>query len=436
MSELQPIYYDITEALLSTSAKRVQYYGIARTVIEIARNLATRDVDVRFVVFSFGKKTFFEVDWHRNPNGDIIFDMPKDVGQRWSRSHTGNNILYSLFSRFKNIIANKRNENLWEKNANNLTKVDVRTGIFVSAARPKLIVDMIKSIRSPEGDAKIVALLHDFMPLHRIGAKRFRSFDRNFLRDNQYVIKNADLLLTNSQFTLHELERFGDRGILPKPGPVVAVPLVHECPQGTEKAEIVVPTQPYLLTVGLNLGRKNIEIVLESLRRMQRDGSTFPNLVIAGANRKRLKRYVERSEFAAIRDRIIFINNPNQTDLVRLYESALALVIPSYIEGWGLPAGEALWCGTPAVCSTAEVFREVCGDLGLYFDPDDADALSEIVRKLQSDNSFLATLREKIAIAKPALRNWAIVSAEVLDALNQLNAATTTVEKRSKPLAD
>lgn len=436
MSELHPIYYDITEALLSTSAKRVQYYGIARTVIEIARHLATRENDVRFVVFSFGKKAFFEVKWHQNPNGDIIFDLPKDVDQRWSRSHTGNNILYSFFSRFKNIIANRRNEGLWEKNASNLTKVEVKTGIVVSAARPKLIVDMIKSIRSPGSDTKIVALLHDFMPLHRIGAKRFRSFDRNFLRDNQFVIENADLLLTNSQFTLDELDRFADRGILPKPGLVVTVPLVHECPQGTEKAEIVVPTQPYLLTVGLNLGRKNIEIVLESLRRMHRDGSTFPNLVIAGANRKRLKRYVERSEFAAIRDRIIFISNPNQTDLVRLYESALALVIPSYIEGWGLPAGEALWCGTPAVCSTAEVFREVCGDLGLYFNPDDADALSEIVRKLQSDSSFVTSLRERIAIAKPMLRNWNIVTVEILEALNHLNPLTTSVEKLSNPLAD
>ncbi|MDS7594779.1 glycosyltransferase [Agrobacterium tumefaciens] len=435
MSEATPIYYDMTEALLSTSAKRVQYYGIARTVIEIALNMATRTSDVRFVVFSFGKKAFYEVHWHQTASGDIVFDLPKDVGQRWSRSHAGSNILLSLFSRLKNIIADKRNNDLWEKNASALKKIEVDNGIFLSAGRPKLIVDMIKSIRTPGSTAKVVALLHDFMPLHRIGAKRFRRFDRNFLRDNQYVIKNADMLLTNSQFTREELDRFANAGILPKPGPVVTVPLVHECPPGTEKAEISLPAQPYLLTVGLNLGRKNIEIVLEALRRMDQQGSDIPNLAIAGANRKRLKRYVERREFASIRHRITFVNNPNQTDLVRLYENALALVIPSYIEGWGLPAGEALWCGTPAVCSTAEVLREVSGDLGLYFDPDDADALSEIIKKLQGDKAFLTSLKERIAASKPALRTWRIVADEVLRALNE-HPATTSVDKQNNPLAD
>lgn len=103
--------------------------------------------------------------------------------------------------------------------------------------------------------------------------------------------------------------------------------------------------------------------------------------------------------------------------MVRLYRNALSLIIPSYIEGWGLPAGEALWCGTPAVCSTAQVFREVCGDLGLYFDPDDPAALSEIVCKLQDDAVFSNSIREKIVNSRPRLRTWAIVANEMLEAL-------------------
>lgn len=293
-------------------------------------------------------------------------------------------------------------------------------GIFISAARPKLIVDMIKALERDGSKAAIVPLLHDFMPLHRGATKRFRRFDRNFLHDNRFVIERSRLILTNSEFTHEELERFAGAGMLPKPGPVVAIPLVHQCPDGIEAPEIDLPAAPYLLTVGLNLGRKNIEVVLEALLRMKKRGLSVPTLVIAGALRRRLQRYVEQPSLQPIRDRLVFAKNPNQTDLVRLYTNALALVMPSRIEGWGLPAGEALWCGTPAICSTAPVLREVCGDLGLYFDPDDPDALAALVDKLTQDGEYRENLRHLIAEARPHLRTWKTVANDILSAVRPL----------------
>ncbi len=178
-------------------------------------------------------------------------------------------------------------------------------------------------------------LLHDFMPLHDGATKRFRKLDRNFLADNQYLIEHAGRILTNSNFTAKELGSFVEKGMLPKPrGPVNVVQLVHHCPQGTEASEISIPSQPYLLTVALNLGRKNMEVVLEAFRQMRADGKPLPHLVIAGSHRKRLRRYASRPAFRDIQDKLIFIDNPNQTDLVKLYKGALALVMPSRLEGW------------------------------------------------------------------------------------------------------
>jgi len=139
--------------------------------------------------------------------------------------------------------------------------------------------------------------------------------------------------------------------------------------------------------------------------------------VIAGSHRKRLRRYASRPVFRGIQDKIIFIDNPNQTDLVKLYKGALALVMPSKLEGWGLPAGEALWCGTPVICSTAEALREVCGELALYFEPDNTSGLAEIVSRLGTDVEFLRAIRGRISEAKPALRTWNVVAHETLAAL-------------------
>ena len=179
-------------------------------------------------------------------------------------------------------------------------------------------------------------------------------------------------------------------------------------------------TETYLLTVALNLGRKNIEVVLEALRQMQADGKPVPQLVIAGSHRKRLRRYASRAVFGGIQDKLTFIDNPNQTDLVKLYKGALALVMPSRLEGWGLPAGEALWCGTPAICSTAEALREVCGDLALYFEPDDASRLAQIIEKLNTDIEFQHELRKRINEARPKLRTWNTVARESLSSIQGL----------------
>ncbi|MBX9469922.1 MAG: glycosyltransferase family 4 protein [Rhizobium sp.] len=410
-----PLYFDLTEALLSTSGKRTQYYGIARTVHEIGREAALLSDDIRFVVFSFGMQEFYEVPWQKREDGSAEFDLPKDVGQKWVRSYFGKNRILPLIFRLLNRATPKKNRDNWLKHAEHLKPVAIESGTFFSAARPKLIVDMVRVLRGRRSRATIVPLLHDFMPLHDRATKRFRRRDHNFLADNQYLIEHACRILTNSNFTAKELGSFVDKRILPKPrGPVNVVQLVHHCPDGTEASEISVPSEPYLLTVALNLGRKNIEVVLEALRQMHSDGKPVPQLVIAGPYRKRLHRYTSRPIFRSIQDKLIFIDNPNQTDLVKLYKGAIALVMPSKLEGWGLPAGEALWCGTPAICSTAEALQEVCGDLALYFKPDDASCLAQIIEKLKTDTEFQKDRRKRINEAKPTLRTWNTVARETV----------------------
>lgn len=410
-----PLYFDLTEALLSTSGKRTQYYGIARTVHEIGREAALLSEDIRFVVFSFGMQEFYEVTWQKREDGSAEFDLPKDVGQKWVRSYFGKNPILPVIFRLLNLMTPKKNRANWLKHAGHLKPVAIEHGTFFSAARPKLIVDMVRVLRERGSKAAIVPLLHDFMPLHDGATKRFRKLDRNFLADNRFLIGQASQILTNSNFTAKELQSFVEKDMLPKPrGPVSVVQLVHHCPEGTEPSEVSVPTEPYILTVALNLGRKNIEVVLAALRRLHADGKPVPQLVIAGSHRKRLRRYASRPEFQSIQDRLIFIDNPNQTDLVRLYKGTLALVMPSKLEGWGLPAGEAMWCGTPVICSTAEALQEVCGDLAIYIAPDDASHLAQILDELMTDRAYRMALVGRIQSSKHRFRTWNTVARDVL----------------------
>ena len=64
------------------------------------------------------------------------------------------------------------------------------------------------------------------------------------------------------------------------------------------------------------------------------------------------------------------------TSLAALYAGALAVVIPSLAEGFGLPAVEAAACGAPLVLSDLPAHRETLGSAALFFEPRDASELA------------------------------------------------------------
>ena len=62
-------------------------------------------------------------------------------------------------------------------------------------------------------------------------------------------------------------------------------------------------------------------------------------------------------------------------ELAALYTGAHALVLPSAEEGFGLPAIEALACGTPVVAADGPALREVLDGRATFVDPGDVDGL-------------------------------------------------------------
>jgi glycosyltransferase involved in cell wall biosynthesis len=74
-----------------------------------------------------------------------------------------------------------------------------------------------------------------------------------------------------------------------------------------------------------------------------------------------------------------------EPDLARVVAGAAALVLPSWYEGFGLPALEALACGTPVVASDLPAHREVLGDQAQLFPPGDPDALTAALAKVLDD---------------------------------------------------
>lgn len=415
----RPIFYDLTEIMYGAGG-RFKYYGILKVVAEIAIDFVIKAQPVRFCVFNFADGQFYEVFpfVDEAAPGGVNLNTPdcKQIRVRTVRdnpSHATKLVSWALKQ-----IARPINRKLWTEKTNLGEPISLDGGILFSAARPKLISEIVAGSRRHKFDLSVAVLLHDVIPLYNVkGTKPESSFKTNFIHDTRYLIDQADLIIGNSRFTADDIVAFADRGILPKPKSIVAVPLVHQTDATNEAPEVALPDEPYLMAVGASLGRKNLDVVFDAMLQMAAQGRMPPVLVLAGQHRVTTQKRIEEADMDPIRDRIIAIHSPNQTDLIRLYEGAMAVVLASHIEGWGLPAGEALWNGTPTIVSDIPVMHEVCGELGLYFDPNAPAELIEQIVWLQTRPNARAALVARIRGARATLRDWSDVADDVLAAL-------------------
>jgi glycosyltransferase involved in cell wall biosynthesis len=140
--------------------------------------------------------------------------------------------------------------------------------------------------------------------------------------------------------------------------------------------------RPYLLFVGAREPRKAPEVLDAAYSRARARGLDA-ELVVVGDGA------------APIDDR----------ELARLYAGALAVVQPSYLEGFGLPPLEAAAHGTPAVVSALECFVETLGDAALTVAPGDPDALADALLRIEGDAALRARLGEA-ARERAAAYTW------------------------------
>ncbi|MEP5729325.1 MAG: glycosyltransferase [Sulfitobacter sp.] len=415
------LYYDLSEQFLASGLK-FKYYGISRTVMEVGYELALSGSDVRFVIFSPAHERFFEVTPRigvESPTGILDPGLPPEATPiRMRYTFPKPNKFRDLFYPLALWGAKMINLRRWKSVPDGTVReVDLQGQALVSLGRPKIMADYLTALGRDGVKVRLNPLLHDMIPIYEFAHSSQTMFCNNFTHDNHIVIKGSERILSNSAFTKAEIERFSASGHLPPVPDVVPVPLSHELRPTDEAVEQTGPAEPYVLCVGILTGRKNLECVMEAMLHLQATGRHVPPLVLAGAQRKRTDTYLEQERFDPIRDHLHLVTNPNQAELRQLYEGALALAIPSRMEGWGLPLGEALWLGTPGLASTqAEALKEVGGDLAQYFDPDDPQALAALIEGLVSDPDAYAALKTRIAASKDQLRTWKDVADDILTA--------------------
>lgn len=162
----------------------------------------------------------------------------------------------------------------------------------------------------------------------------------------------------------------------------------------------------FLLFVGGPSPHKNLPRLIEAFGRIK---DLAPRLVIVGDLDDIFHSQVPEIR-AAIkaspgRDRITLAGFVPDDELVFLYSRAYALVLPSLLEGFGLPAVEAMACGTPVLASRAGSLPEVVGPAGDLFDPTNAQDMADCIALLLANPDRRDRLA-KIALEQARQFTW------------------------------
>ena len=188
-------------------------------------------------------------------------------------------------------------------------------------------------------------------------------------------------------------------------------PLDDPARKAAVRAHYTIPeAAPLLVYLGGFNRHKNVIRLIEAMPRLL---AAVPEARLAIVGRTTGARFwdnVDELQAEAAKDaeaagRIVFTGEIDDAELADLLASAQALVFPSLWEGFGLPAVEAMACGTPVLSSDRGSLPEVVGDGGLYFDPTSAEALGDQAIRLLRDPVLAADLAAK-ALARSRLFSW------------------------------
>jgi glycosyltransferase involved in cell wall biosynthesis len=89
-----------------------------------------------------------------------------------------------------------------------------------------------------------------------------------------------------------------------------------------------------------------------------------------------------------------FSGRLTREELAQHYSTAQIAVVPSTYEGFGLPAAEAMACGTPVIATTGGALPEVVGDAGILVSPGSADALAAAIKQLLNNKQAQQRMSE------------------------------------------
>lgn len=292
---------------------------------------------------------------------------------------------------------------------------------------------------------KIIVTVHDVIAEHHPDLIFPNARSKFFWGLKQKAaIRQADIIATVSEYSKQQIiEYFGVspsrlRIISEAARPAFRVLEKDEAMSRALERHHVAPNEKFLLYVGGISPHKNLSTLISAFESVNKTRSNDRvKLVLVGDYKgdsffsayPALKEQIGR---LGLDDQITFTGYVPDEDLAFLYNGASALVFPSLEEGFGLPAVEAMACGTPVAASNCGSLPEVIGSAGRFFDPRDPVDIANVLARILDDDELRASMK-KAGLSRSKEFLWKKAAHETLSIFDEL--VTKPQDDKSIPAA-
>jgi glycosyltransferase involved in cell wall biosynthesis len=238
----------------------------------------------------------------------------------------------------------------------------------------------------------------------------------------EYSLKHSDKIITVSQFTKDEIKKIYQL----KDEKIKVVHngfnnRLYKKINDEKKIDEVLNryglTRPYFLYVGRLEKKKNTPLLIEAFVKFKHHDEKRPEKLAligdASFGFDEMKYIVH--EFG-LTEEVQMPGWAREEDAPYIFNGALAYILPSLHEGFGITLLQALACGVPAIASDLPVLREVAGSAALFFNPHDKENAAEMMEKIAVDEKLRAELIAK-GLQRAKEFSWEKCAQETLQAL-------------------
>jgi glycosyltransferase involved in cell wall biosynthesis len=358
---------------------------------------------------------------------NIGFDAKRAFHNTTGLGHYSRNLLNALFQSYPEhqyyLFNPKQTLSALFQAGENIHEVRPRSFIdktFSSAWRSSWVKKDLKKLRIdlyhglsheiPVGikktGIKSVVTIHDL--IHERYPEQYNPIDVKIYRKKfRYACANADKVIAISEQTKKDIIEF-----YKTPETKIEICYQH-CnpafaksagPAGKEtiKKRYDLPAE-YFLYVGSIIERKNLLNICKAVRLLQNE-LDIPLVVIGdgGTYKQKVKEYIKEN---GLTGRIVFLSEKesaksNQSfksaiDFPAIYQSASAMIYPSFFEGFGIPVIEALWSKIPVITSNVSCLPEAGGEGAYYVNPASPEEIATAMKRIYSDKELRASMIEK-----------------------------------------
>jgi glycosyltransferase involved in cell wall biosynthesis len=200
--------------------------------------------------------------------------------------------------------------------------------------------------------------------------------------------RRADRIIVSSRFAAGEVERTFN----------LDPEKISVCPAGVPEwktAPARLDVNGYILFIGSLEERKNIGGLLAAYRQFLSRSTVQPRLIIAGGAGRHAAKWLGEITTPPLAGQVEYLGYVSADEREPLLKGAQLFVLPSFEEGFGLPALEAMSAGVPVVVSDRGSLPEVVGDAGLLIDPEEPSSLAAAIERVVTDTGLRETLARR-----------------------------------------